>query len=193
MSFRVTNGLTGSYRDSDGWLWEVATSQSTCLCSRVTGNVKNHLDGNGVYQDLAPLGNCVYDLRCLGHWDGGHMSATESQLRIPDSAVDDPQAFEVARVWVAHGAEHVTLRFDAWKNPAALGIVLADLMRHLVNAYEQDMGLDRDATLRQPDLKQKSIRRQISPPVPSRRSTNPNAWRTRRVQYSLGRLPRWSQ
>jgi Domain of unknown function (DUF5076) len=74
------------------------------------------------------------------------MSATESQLRIPDSAVDDPTAFEVARVWVAHGAEHVTLRFDAWKNPAAWGIVLADLMRHLVNAYEQDMGLDRDAT-----------------------------------------------
>ena len=77
------------------------------------------------------------------------MSATESQLRIPDSAVDDPKAFEVARVWVAHGAEHVTLRFDAWKNPAAWGVVLADLMRHLVNAYEQDMGLDRNATFRQ--------------------------------------------
>jgi hypothetical protein len=77
------------------------------------------------------------------------VSATENQLRIPDSAVGDPKAFEVARVWVAHGAEHVTLRFDAWKNPAAWGIVLADLMRHLVNAYEQDMGSDRDATFRQ--------------------------------------------
>jgi hypothetical protein len=77
------------------------------------------------------------------------MSAADNQLRIPDGAVDDPKAFEVARVWVAHGAEHVTLRFDAWKKPAAWGIVLADLMRHLVNAYEQDMGLDRGATFQQ--------------------------------------------
>jgi hypothetical protein len=32
---------------------------------------------------------------------------------------------------------------------SGMGIVLADLMRHLVNAYEQHMGLDRDATFRQ--------------------------------------------
>jgi len=77
------------------------------------------------------------------------MSAADGQLRIPDGAVDDPKAFEVARIWVAHGAEHVTLHVGAWKKPAAWGIVLADLMRHLANAYEQDAGLDRNATLQQ--------------------------------------------
>jgi hypothetical protein len=37
--FLPSYGLTGSYRDSDGWLWEVATAQSTCLVSRATGHL----------------------------------------------------------------------------------------------------------------------------------------------------------
>jgi len=31
--------LTGSYSESEGSLWKVATSQSACLCSRVTGHL----------------------------------------------------------------------------------------------------------------------------------------------------------
>jgi hypothetical protein len=38
--FWADDGLTGSYPDSDGWLWKVATSQSTCLISRITGHLK---------------------------------------------------------------------------------------------------------------------------------------------------------
>jgi hypothetical protein len=37
--FWADDGLTGSYPDSDGWAWKVATSQSTCLISRITGQV----------------------------------------------------------------------------------------------------------------------------------------------------------
>lgn len=35
----MINGLTESYSESEGPLWEVATSQTTCLCSRITGKV----------------------------------------------------------------------------------------------------------------------------------------------------------
>src|SRR6516162_4660432 len=37
--FLVDDGQTGSYSESDGSLWEVATSLSTCLCSGVLGKV----------------------------------------------------------------------------------------------------------------------------------------------------------
>jgi hypothetical protein len=37
---RADDEQTGSYSESEGSLWEVATSLSTCLCSRVLGDVK---------------------------------------------------------------------------------------------------------------------------------------------------------
>jgi hypothetical protein len=39
-TFLADDGQTGSYSESEGSLWEVATSLSTCLCSRVLGNLK---------------------------------------------------------------------------------------------------------------------------------------------------------
>jgi hypothetical protein len=35
------------------------------------------------------------------------------------------------------------LRVGVWKDPANWGIMLADLVRHIVNSYEQDEALDR--------------------------------------------------
>ncbi len=75
------------------------------------------------------------------------MGAADSQLVIPDAAREDPKSFEVARVWVAKKVEHVSLRVDVWKDPAAWGIILADLARHLANAYEQNAGLNSHDTL----------------------------------------------
>ena len=45
-------------------------------------------------------------------------------------------------MWITHRALHVTLRTAAWKNPAPWGILLADLARHVANAYEKGEGLD---------------------------------------------------
>jgi hypothetical protein len=48
---------------------------------------------------------------------------------------------------VANDAQHVSLKVGVWEDPAAWGIMLADLARHVANAYQQDAGLDRNKTL----------------------------------------------
>jgi hypothetical protein len=77
------------------------------------------------------------------------MNAAKIELPIPSTAADDPKAIEIARMWVAHGEQHVAIRVGAWKKPEAWGIVLADLAKHLARAYEQPVGLNRDAALEQ--------------------------------------------
>ena len=59
------------------------------------------------------------------------------QLRIPSEASSARQAVELARVWAIDGAQHVSLRADAWPDPAAWGLMLVDLARHIANSYEQ--------------------------------------------------------
>lgn len=73
--------------------------------------------------------------------------ANSDQLSIPDVANDDPDSFEILRVWVAHKRQHVSLRTGVWKDAAAWGLMLADLARHIANAYEQEEGRDRLETL----------------------------------------------
>jgi len=69
--------------------------------------------------------------------------ADSDELLIPDVATKDRNSFEVLRVWVANKGQHVSLRTGLWDDPAAWGIMLADLARHVANAYQQDAGLDR--------------------------------------------------
>ncbi len=73
--------------------------------------------------------------------------AGRSELIIPESTKGDPNAIEVLRVWIAHKSQHVSIRADAWEDAGAWGIMLADLARHVANAYEQQKGLDRATTL----------------------------------------------
>lgn len=71
-----------------------------------------------------------------------------NELQIPDAAERDPHSFELLRVWVANKSQHVTLKVGVWQDPAAWGVMLCDLIQHIANAYQQDQGLDRTATLR---------------------------------------------
>ncbi|MFY9953266.1 DUF5076 domain-containing protein [Bradyrhizobium sp.] len=73
--------------------------------------------------------------------------ADNDQLLIPDAAQTDPKSFELLRVWIANKGQHVSLRTGVWSDPAAWGIMLADLVRHVANAYQQDAGLDQLKTL----------------------------------------------
>jgi len=73
--------------------------------------------------------------------------AQNDQLLIPEAAKRDPQSLELLRVWVADNNQHVSLRVGVWNDPAAWGLMLADLARHIVNTYEQDVALDRLQTL----------------------------------------------
>jgi len=69
------------------------------------------------------------------------------ELSIPDEARRDSEAFEVLRVWIASKQQHVSLQLGVWEDPAAWGIFLVDLARHLANAYQQEKGLDFNATV----------------------------------------------
>ncbi len=73
--------------------------------------------------------------------------AQSDQLLIPEPARRDPESFELLRVWIAEKNQHVSLRFGVWEDPAAWGLMLADLARHIANAYEQDGSLDRAQAL----------------------------------------------
>jgi hypothetical protein len=68
--------------------------------------------------------------------------AESNQLQLPDAARSDPKSFELLRVWVANRGQHVSLRVGVWNDPAAWGILLADLARHIANSYQQDPELD---------------------------------------------------
>jgi hypothetical protein len=65
-----------------------------------------------------------------------------NQLVVPDVAMKDAEAFEVIRVWIAGGGIQVSLRSAVWDDPAAYGVLLCDLMKHIANAYHQNEGRD---------------------------------------------------
>ena len=48
---------------------------------------------------------------------------------------------------MANKEQHVSLRVGVWSDPAAWGIMLADLAKHIVNSYDQDATLDRRKAL----------------------------------------------
>ncbi|HEY1773910.1 MAG TPA: DUF5076 domain-containing protein [Gammaproteobacteria bacterium] len=68
--------------------------------------------------------------------------SSQDQLIIPDSASNDSNSYEVLRVWIAHKGQHVSIRGGMWDDPAAWGILLADLARHIANSYQQDKRMD---------------------------------------------------
>lgn len=70
-----------------------------------------------------------------------------AQLLIPEATEADPNAFEILRLWIANKGQHVSLRIGVWEDPAAWGLVLADVARHVANAYKQEFSLDSAQTL----------------------------------------------
>jgi recombination DNA repair RAD52 pathway protein len=72
-----------------------------------------------------------------------------NELSIPEKVRGDKSAAELIRAWVtANGDVHVTIKTDVWQDPAAYGIVLADLARHIANGFNQSQGKDVDDALR---------------------------------------------
>ena len=72
---------------------------------------------------------------------------TSGALLVPPIAQRDPKAIELARVWSAEGAQHVSLRPDVWEDPGAWGILLVDLAKHVANALHEQSGRNRTITL----------------------------------------------
>ena len=69
-----------------------------------------------------------------------------NELETPPVATRDKGAVEVLRAWAAPGKpQQLTLR-TVWKEPAAWGLLLADVARHAANAYAAE-GHNREEVL----------------------------------------------
>lgn len=56
---------------------------------------------------------------------------------------------ELVRVWTNDEGAYVSVATGVYEEPGVWGIVLADLVRHVANAYEQAEGLDRAEVIQQ--------------------------------------------
>lgn len=69
------------------------------------------------------------------------------ELPPPAAAAMDESAVELVRVWAARGAQHISLATETWEDPAAWGVCLVDLARHIARAYQQTQGRDPSETM----------------------------------------------
>ncbi|HEV8379886.1 MAG TPA: DUF5076 domain-containing protein [Tepidisphaeraceae bacterium] len=70
------------------------------------------------------------------------------ELPIPRPIANELKAVELARIWaVSGGGQHVTLSTAIMPDPAAWGILLVNLAKHVANAYQQTKGIDSNQTL----------------------------------------------
>lgn len=69
------------------------------------------------------------------------MSAKDRELVIPPVAEEDPESFELVRVWAAYGDQHVTIKSTLQGEAQDFGEMLVDLARHGANLYSQREGV----------------------------------------------------
>ena len=66
-------------------------------------------------------------------------------LVLPPAAQRDEDAIQMLSAWIAENGLHCTLNIGMWKEqglnePDAWGILLADVVRHVASAIQQDSG-----------------------------------------------------
>jgi hypothetical protein len=69
------------------------------------------------------------------------------ELIIPPAAIDDENAAEVLRAWLAHEQLFCVLNPEGFEDVGAWGILLADVARHIANGLAEARGLDKDESL----------------------------------------------
>jgi hypothetical protein len=69
-------------------------------------------------------------------------------LSKPTEITSDPGAAEVLSAWLrSDGSNTVVLKPDTWPDPAAWGLLLADISRHIANALAESRRSDPAQTL----------------------------------------------
>jgi hypothetical protein len=63
------------------------------------------------------------------------------ELPIPDTVETDPAAFEILRVWAAHGEQHVAIHSRLEGGPESFGFMLAQLAKHGAILYAEREGM----------------------------------------------------
>jgi hypothetical protein len=64
------------------------------------------------------------------------------ELPTPPDAERDPEAAELLRAWVVNQELHCSLRVGAFPDPGTWGEVLADVVRHVAQAFQEQEGKD---------------------------------------------------
>lgn len=59
-------------------------------------------------------------------------------LSVPPIATANPSAVEVLRVWAAPNSPQQFCLQTTWNDPAAWGLMLVDIARHVARAYEKE-------------------------------------------------------
>ena len=70
-----------------------------------------------------------------------------NELKIPEAALKDKNAFEILRVWAAFEEQHVTIHSGLNGNASDFGFLLAELALHGAKLYSERLSLDKDAAL----------------------------------------------
>jgi len=73
-------------------------------------------------------------------------------LVLPPAAQRDENAIQMLSAWIAERGLHCTMNVGMWQSegrnePAAWGVLLADVVRHLANAIQSEHGVNAAATV----------------------------------------------
>jgi hypothetical protein len=68
------------------------------------------------------------------------------ELNPPHTIQNASRAMELARIWIVDGSQHVAISRNLWDDPAAWGLMLVDLAKHVANAYAKE-GRDKQEVL----------------------------------------------
>ena len=58
-------------------------------------------------------------------------------MEVPKQVKVDPRAEDLLRVWRTSAGQVSRVRLEHWSDPAAWGILLADLARHVARSYAE--------------------------------------------------------
>lgn len=59
------------------------------------------------------------------------------ELKPPHTILEATRAMELVRIWIVDGKQQVSISGNLWDDPAAWGLMLVDLAKHVANAYAQ--------------------------------------------------------
>jgi hypothetical protein len=77
----------------------------------------------------------------------GRKSKNQNELDAPPIANTDSNATEILRAWASNQGLYISLRSETWEDSAAWGIAIADIIRHLADAYEITQSVEKPVTI----------------------------------------------
>jgi hypothetical protein len=66
------------------------------------------------------------------------------ELDIPYTTITDENAFELMRVWAAHGKQHVAINAGLHQGAEGFGIIIGELILHGVSLYSERENISED-------------------------------------------------